>query len=99
MEDNRDFLSGLSYLHDTPENWEIFYVGGLYPNIPHKEGIDITRAFLNERSDKSISTESLYRLAKIFSKSYFQLSDQIFHQLPSIVLEQVIIFCLRNNLI
>lgn len=76
----------------TPQKIGVFCVGGLYPNIPHKEGIDITRAFLNERSDKSISTESLYRLAKIFS-------NQIFHQLSSIVLEQVIIFCLRNNLI
>ena len=35
------------------------------PNIPHEGGIDIKKAFLNERSDKPISTETSCRLAKI----------------------------------
>ena len=35
------------------------------PNIPHKEGININKAFLNERSDKPISTETSCRLVKI----------------------------------
>ena len=40
------------------------------------------RTFLNERSDKPISTEGLCRLAKIVLKeNYFELGDEIFHQL------------------
>ena len=42
------------------------------------------RTFLNELSDKPISTESLCRLAKIVLKeNYFELGDEIFHQLLS----------------
>ena len=42
------------------------------------------RTFLNELSDKLISTESLCRLAKIVLKeNYFELGDEIFHQLLS----------------
>ena len=39
------------------------------------------RTFLNERSDKPISTKRLCRLAKIVLKeNYFELGDEIFHQ-------------------
>ena len=67
LEDTRDFLSRLCYLQDIPENVIVvsFDVVGLYPNIPHEEGVDIMRVFLNETRDKSIITGSLCRLAKI----------------------------------
>ena len=40
------------------------------------------RTFLNERSDNSISTESLCKFAEIILKeNYFALSDEILHQL------------------
>ena len=79
----------LSYLQDIPENEILvsFDVVGLYPSIPHEEGIDIMRTLLNGRSDKSISTESFCRLAKIVLKeSYFELGDEIFHQLLGITI-------------
>ena len=54
----------------------------LYPNIPHEEGNGIMRAYLNERTDKPISTGSLYRLAKIVLKEkYFEIGVEIFHHL------------------
>ena len=65
LEDTRDFLSKSSYLQDTPENAIIVFFDMivLYPKILYEEGIDIMRAFVNEISDKPISTENLYRLA------------------------------------
>ena len=40
------------------------------------------RVFLNERSDKPVSTERLCRSAKIVLKeNCFELGDEIFHQL------------------
>ena len=58
MEDTRNFLCRLSYLQDIPENVILISSDavGLYSNILHEEGIDIMRKFLNERSDKPIST-------------------------------------------
>ena len=90
MEDTRDFLSKSSYLQDTPENaiTVFFDMIVLYPKILYEEGIDIMRAFVNEISDKPISTENLYRLAWIvYKKNYLELGDEIFHQLlgPTIV--------------
>ena len=45
-----------------------FDVVGLYPKIPHQEGIHFMKGFLNERSDKSIDKKTLCRLAKIVLK-------------------------------
>ena len=84
MKDTRDFLNWLSYLQDIPEKVILvsFDVIELYPSILHEEGIDIMRAFLNERNNKPISTDSLCILAKIALKeNYFELGDEIFHQL------------------
>ena len=65
LEDTRDFLSKSSYLQDTLENAIIVFFDMivLYPKILYEEGIDVMRAFVNEISDKPISTENLYRLA------------------------------------
>ena len=79
-----NFLNRLSYLQDFPESSKLvsFDMVVLYPNIRHEERIDIMRTFLNEGSDKPISTESLCRLAEIVLKeNYFELGDEIFHQL------------------
>ena len=80
LEDTRDFLSRLSYLQNIQENAILvsFDVVELYPNIPYEEGIDIMGTSLHDRSDKSISTESLCRVAKIVLKeNYFELGDKI----------------------
>lgn len=34
-------------------------VMGLYPNIPHEEGLQAIRAALEKREDKTVSTRSL----------------------------------------
>ena len=58
LEDTRDFLSRISYVQEIPENAIVvsFQLGYTqiedYTQIPHEEGIDIIKAFLNERSDK-----------------------------------------------
>ena len=45
-----------------------FDVVGLYPNIPHNERTDIMKVFLNEKSDRLINIESLWRLTKNYSQ-------------------------------
>ena len=44
-------------------------VVGLYPNIPHEEGLIAIRNALDTRKDKTISTDSLIELAEYVLKN------------------------------
>ena len=44
-------------------------VVGLYPNIPHDEGLSALRKRLNERDKKDISTDTLVELAELVLKN------------------------------
>ena len=55
---------------------------GLYPHIPHEEGIEIMKKFLNQRELKDISTKSLCDLATIILKNnFFEIGEVVYHQL------------------
>ena len=59
-----------------------FDVVGLYPHIPHEEGIEIMEEFLNQRKVKDISTKSLCDLATIILKNnFFEIGGEVYHQL------------------
>ena len=63
-------MNRLNYLQEIPKNAILvsFDVVGLYPNIPHNERTDIMKVFLNEKSDRLINIESLWRLTKNYSQ-------------------------------
>ena len=44
-------------------------VVGLYPNIPHGEGLDFLRRFLETRDNKQISSDTLTELAEAVLKN------------------------------
>ena len=44
-------------------------VVGLYPNIPHDEGLSALRKRLGERYEKDVSTETLFELEELVSKN------------------------------
>ena len=55
-----------------------FDVVGLYPHVPHEEGIETMAEYLETREDKTVSTKSLCDLASIVLKeNYFELSSKI----------------------
>ena len=55
---------------------------GLYPHIPHEEGIGIMKEFLNQREVKDISEKSLCDLATIILKNnFFEIGEEVYHQL------------------
>ena len=41
---------------------------GLYPNIPHEEGLDLIRKHLDNRENKEMTTNTLVELAGIVLK-------------------------------
>ena len=56
-------------------------VVGLYPNIPHKEGLEALKIALEKRDDKTVSTESLLELAKcVLENNVFEHNGSIFKQ-------------------
>ena len=84
LEDSREFLEKLSGLGQLPENAILvtFDVVGLYSNIPHEEGLEALRVYLEQREDKSVSTQSLLDLARIvLENNYFGFGDETFHQI------------------
>ena len=50
-------------------------VVGLYPSIPHKDGLEALRLALDGREDKSVSTQSLLDLTKCV------LENNVFEQI------------------
>ena len=54
LEDTRDFLTRITEIKDLPEGALLvsFDVVGLYPRIPHEEGIEIMEEFLTQREVK-----------------------------------------------
>ena len=57
-------------------------VVGLYPNIPHEEGLASLRRFLDARTEKKVTTETLVELAEIFLKNnIFQFNEKTLKQL------------------
>ena len=57
-------------------------VVGLYPNIPHEEGLAFLMNFLESRVDKQVTTDTLIELAELVLKNnIFEFSDKTYKQI------------------
>ena len=56
-------------------------VVGLYPNIPHGEGLASLRRFLEDRDSKQVSSNTLTELAELVLKNnIFEFDEKTFKQ-------------------
>ena len=55
-------------------------VVGLYPNIPHGEGLASLYKFLENRENKKISSDTLAELAETVLKKIFEFDEKTFKQ-------------------
>ena len=71
IKDTNDFLKKLRSLTNLPGNSLLctMDVVGLYPNIPHDEGLSALRKRLNERDKKDVSTDTPVELAELLLKN------------------------------
>ena len=84
IKDTKDFLNKLNKLPNLPKGARMCTIDvvGLYPNIPHELGLGAMRKFLDKRSDKSVSTQTLIDLAELVLKNnYFTHDEKIFKQI------------------
>ena len=86
IKDTNDFLKKLNKLRDLPDDFILptIDVVGLYPNIPHKEGLEAIRKALDKREDQTISTDSLILLAEcVLKNNVFENNIRCFKQLKA----------------
>ena len=83
VQDTNDFLRKLRSLPPLPDDFFLCTVDvvGLYPNIPHEEGLKALREALDTREDKTISTDSLIDLADcVLKNNVFEHNSRFFKQ-------------------
>ena len=83
IKDTNDFLRKIRDLPDLPAD-SIFCtidVVGLYPNIPHEDGLEAIRKSLDSREDPEVSTATLMELANLVLKNnYFVHNGKTYKQ-------------------
>ena len=83
IKDTNDFLKKLRGLKDLPNDFILCTVDvvGLYPNIPHDDGLASLGRVLEKRQDPKISTESLLELAEcVLKNNIFEHNGRFFKQ-------------------
>ena len=84
LEGTRDFLYRIEELQNIPAGTLLvsFDVVGLYPHIPHDEGLQIMKKYLDKPEDQSVTSENLYKLAEIVLKhNYFEYGQDVYQQI------------------
>ena len=57
-------------------------VVGLYPSIPHKEGLEVLKKQLDKVYEKSVPTEDLAKMAEVVLRyNYFEFNSNLKHQI------------------
>lgn len=71
VKDTNDFLHKLKSMETLPEGAILVSldVVGLYPHIPHAEGLEAIRHALNERENQEIPTSLIVDLAELVLKN------------------------------
>ena len=83
IKDTNHFLSKLKSLGKLPQGAILCTIDvvGLYPNIPHSEGLNSLGRFLELRDNKQISSDTLIELVEIVLKNnLFQFDQKTFKQ-------------------
>ena len=84
IKDTNHFLKKIMDLDGLPEGAILCTVDvvGLYPSIPHEEGLEALEGVLERREDKTISTDTVLELAHVVLKNnFFEFNDDFYQQL------------------
>ena len=83
IKDTNDFLKKLRELPNLPKDFLLCTVDvvGLYPNIPHDDGLAALRNVLEKREEKPISTNTLVELTEcVLKNNIFEHNESYFKQ-------------------
>ena len=83
IKDTNQFLNKIKKLGSLPDGAILctMDVAGLYPNIPHREGLDSLSVGIWKRDNKQISSDTLMELAEVVLKNnIFEFDEKTFKQ-------------------
>ena len=84
IKDTNHFLRKIKELGQLAEGTILCTIDavGLYPNIPHDEGLAFLKGFLDSRDDKQFTSDTLIELAELVLKNnIFEFSDKTYKQI------------------
>ena len=84
IKDSGDFINKIKELQSIPNGAILVTsdVVALYPSIPHEAGLKALKNALDNRENKSISTEDLIKMARfILQNNYFELNGIVKQQI------------------
>ena len=84
IKDTNHFLRKIKESGQLPEGSILCTtdVVGLYPNIPHGEGLAFLKDFLDSRVDKQVTTDTVIELAEpVLKNTIFEISDKTYKQI------------------
>ena len=82
IKNTNEFLLKLKNLRKVPDNAILITadVVGLYPNIPHNEGLEVLKKRIDNFYEKSIPTEDLFKMAEfVLKNNYFEFKSNVKH--------------------
>ena len=94
VKDTNNFLRKLNELRDLLDGFFLYTIDvvGIYPNIPHKEGLEAIRKALDKREDQIISIDSLILLVEcVLKKNVFEHNMIYFKQLNATYISNLLI--------
>ena len=83
IKDTNHFIQKLRELPKLPDDCSLCTIDvvGLYPNIPHDDGLETTRRALNTRKKQIPSTQSLVEFAEcVLKNNVFEHDGRYFYQ-------------------
>ena len=89
VKDSNHFLAKLGKLCSIPDGAFLctFDVAGLYPSIPHGEGLGAMREALVGRVNSTVASETLVGLASlVLNNNYFDINGKIYRQKQGIAI-------------
>ena len=84
LRDTDDFLTKIKQLGPIPEGAILVTadVAGLYPNIPHEDGLNALKETLQKRNDLKVPAQVLVDMAEfVLKNNYFEFDSAIYHQI------------------
>ena len=83
IKDTNHFLSKLGEIGRIPEGAILCIVDvvGLYPSIPHGEGLEAIREALERRENPNVATDTIVGLESlVLENNYFEFNDRFYRQ-------------------